>query len=596
MASANNYSAEYFYETGDPAAATPIQVTGNSQFASINFTLAESFAIEHFTFNLSNPLLQEYAVRQAIALGTDRLRILNEAFLPNGIYGILSNSIVGPGHWAAAPDSELTLYAYAPSQARDILENAGWIDRDADGYRENLAGNELAFTFKTPNRPFRVASSMIFVENMADIGIRITPEYYPLEAFLQSRDFDIAEFAWGGAVDDDPPLSAYVSSDTQNFSGYNNPAFDAAMANATAAPSNAEKLPYLIEAQKLLSEDLPILPLFTRYSVNPVSVPTGNDITVSLESYLTIHFDQVETTGQATVISTDSNTFSLPQNFQLLGEVYDIGTNAQFTNAQVCFTYDDTGLEPAQESAIRLFHLENNTWTDVTDSGYPDTVNNKVCGTVTSFSPFAIMYRLNQPPVAEAGSVQTVFFGNTVTLNASASSDPEAGVLTYAWDLDNDGQFDDATGVTTVTSFNQVGAHTIGLRVIDDGGLSDTDTTTVTILAWTLKGFYQPVDMNGVYNVVKGGSTVPLKFETLAGNTELTDVTNIKSLTYAQTSCDANAITDEIETTATGNTSLRYADGQFIYNWKTPNTAGKCYRVTMTTIDGSSLVAYFRLK
>jgi hypothetical protein len=37
-------------------------------------------------------------------------------------------------------------------------------------------------------------------------------------------------------------------------------------------------------------------------------------------------------------------------------------------------------------------------------------------------------------------------------------------------------------------------------------------------------------------------------------------------------------------------------DGQFIYNWKTPNFAGKCYRVTMTTIDGSSLVAYFKLK
>jgi hypothetical protein len=117
-------------------------------------------------------------------------------------------------------------------------------------------------------------------------------------------------------------------------------------------------------------------------------------------------------------------------------------------------------------------------------------------------------------------------------------------------------------------------------------------------MAWTLKGFYQPVDMNGIYNVVKNGSTVPLKFEIFAGSTELTNPAFIKSLTYAATSCNANASTDEIETTATGGTSLRYdaTAGQFVFNWKTPNTAGMCYRVTLTTIDGSSLVAYFKLK
>jgi hypothetical protein len=69
-------------------------------------------------------------------------------------------------------------------------------------------------------------------------------------------------------------------------------------------------------------------------------------------------------------------------------------------------------------------------------------------------------------------------------------------------------------------------------------------------------------------------------------------------LTYAQTSCGASTITDEIETVATGGTILRYdsTTGQFVYNWKTPTGAGKCYRVTMTTQDGSTLAAYFKLK
>ena len=96
------------------------------------------------------------------------------------------------------------------------------------------------------------------------------------------------------------------------------------------------------------------------------------------------------------------------------------------------------------------------------------------------------------------------------------------------------------------------------------------------MLAWTLKGFYQPVDMNGVLNTVKGGSTVPLKFELFAGATELTEHGVVKSLTSAQIACDRRARPTTSRLTATGGTSLRYdaTGGQFIYNWQTPKTAG----------------------
>jgi hypothetical protein len=91
---------------------------------------------------------------------------------------------------------------------------------------------------------------------------------------------------------------------------------------------------------------------------------------------------------------------------------------------------------------------------------------------------------------------------------------------------------------------------------------------------------------------------VPFKFEIFAGTTELTDTGYIKSLTSVPASCTTSAATDDIEQTVTGGTSLRYdaTAGQFIYNLKMLGNAGKCYRVTMTTIDGSSLVAYFKLK
>ena len=93
------------------------------------------------------------------------------------------------------------------------------------------------------------------------------------------------------------------------------------------------------------------------------------------------------------------------------------------------------------------------------------------------------------------------------------------------------------------------------------------------MLAWTLHGFYQPIDMNGVVNSVKSGSTVPLKFEVFAGSDELTSTSYIQGLSAKQISCDTS-LTDDIEMTATGGTSLRYDStaGQFIFNWQTPKT------------------------
>ncbi|MEI7846526.1 MAG: PxKF domain-containing protein [Chloroflexota bacterium] len=205
---------------------------------------------------------------------------------------------------------------------------------------------------------------------------------------------------------------------------------------------------------------------------------------------------------------------------------------------------------------------------------------------------------LEQKPVVEAGMDQTVFAGQTISLSASASFDPGGSALTYAWDINQDGQYVDASGVAITTSINQPGTYVIGLRVANAGGLSDTDTLVVTVLAWRLNGFYQPVDMNGIVNIVKNGSTVPFKFEVFAGAPELTDIAYIKGFTYSQIICDTNAAVDEIETTATGGTSLRYdaSAGQFVYNWKTPRSASNCYRVVMKTVDGSVLFAYFKLK
>ena len=55
----------------------------------------------------------------------------------------------------------------------------------------------------------------------------------------------------------------------------------------------------------------------------------------------------------------------------------------------------------------------------------------------------------------------------------------------------------------------EVETHTVTATATDNAGNVGSSSATYTVFAWTLKGFYQPVDMNAVYNVVKNGSSVP---------------------------------------------------------------------------------------
>jgi hypothetical protein len=88
---------------------------------------------------------------------------------------------------------------------------------------------------------------------------------------------------------------------------------------------------------------------------------------------------------------------------------------------------------------------------------------------------------VNRPPVADAGGPYAAIEGQSITLDGVSSSDPDAGdVLTYAWDLNNNGSFETA-GATVNFVSGQDGSFTVGLQVTDGGGLTATDTVTVDV-------------------------------------------------------------------------------------------------------------------
>jgi len=87
-----------------------------------------------------------------------------------------------------------------------------------------------------------------------------------------------------------------------------------------------------------------------------------------------------------------------------------------------------------------------------------------------------------EPPTASAWAESpTVRPGVAVTLNASVST-ADGDFVTYEWDLDGDGTFDETTENPVFEhSFEALGEHTVDVRVTDEYGLSDTTSVTVTV-------------------------------------------------------------------------------------------------------------------
>jgi hypothetical protein len=91
----------------------------------------------------------------------------------------------------------------------------------------------------------------------------------------------------------------------------------------------------------------------------------------------------------------------------------------------------------------------------------------------------------NAPPVAKAGGPYKITQGSELVLKGHGKARGDHPILTYSWDLDNDGSFTDVQGATpTVTwgtlsslGVNAIGMHTVKLRVSSGENFTDVSTS-----------------------------------------------------------------------------------------------------------------------
>ncbi len=216
--------------------------------------------------NLTNPdvpFFADRAVRQALMHGLDRERLVNEVA---GGQGIVAHTLLLPNNWAYNP--YVRQYPYDPDLARQLLDEAGWVDSDGDGIRDK-DGRPLRFLLYSNDDPMRQAMIQRIATGWRAIGVDAVPTpvtFAGLVAdFLNPRRFDAALIGWELTGDPDPyPLwhSTQAAGGGQNYSGWSNDEADRVMEEARAIHDEAQRRALYWRFQEIWAEDVPALLLY----------------------------------------------------------------------------------------------------------------------------------------------------------------------------------------------------------------------------------------------------------------------------------------------------------------------------------------------
>lgn len=135
-------------------------------------------------------------LRKAMAYATDEVAVTQRIW---GGLRFPATSIVPPIHTAFL-DRTLMGFPFNPERANELLDEAGFIQRDGQGYRKDLAGNELTLILGIQQAPNYELIAQFYMQNWADVGLRVRlwqgihhPQAVLFEAMTQDTD--------GGEVD-----------------------------------------------------------------------------------------------------------------------------------------------------------------------------------------------------------------------------------------------------------------------------------------------------------------------------------------------------------------------------------------------------------
>jgi len=212
-----------------------------------------------YAVNIQHPALKDQRVRRALSLALDRKTITERV-----LYGVRppAYTYVPPGTAGFQSRTPLTEDA---DKARDLLAEAGY--PGGEGFPE------VVFIYPSSQDSQRVAE---FIQQrwLQELGIRIEIDNLERQTYFsrrRERDFDLCYLGWvGDYIDPLTFLGLWVSDAGNNLAGWKNESYDQKILDSARA--GASRLEVLADAEAVLLEELPVIPLYfgaTQYLIDP---------------------------------------------------------------------------------------------------------------------------------------------------------------------------------------------------------------------------------------------------------------------------------------------------------------------------------------
>jgi oligopeptide transport system substrate-binding protein len=204
--------------------------------------------------NVAKPPFTDVRVRRAFALAIDREAIVRSIQRDGSR---VASSLCVPG---SGPDPGFTPRAglsYDPKQARALLAEAGFPGG------AGFPAVTLNFTSGKQNDLALVEALQSMWER--ELGVRVLlgslEEKVRLDS-MRMKSFQLILFSWLDINDPAMLLQLYLSASPNNYTNWASPAFDGEFAAAGQAPNDAERWTHLQNADALLVDALPLIPLY----------------------------------------------------------------------------------------------------------------------------------------------------------------------------------------------------------------------------------------------------------------------------------------------------------------------------------------------
>ncbi len=215
--------------------------------------------VDYANFNVTDPVLRDKRVRQAIACAIDRDALIAAIWRGKARP---ADTLLPPGHWAQAPDNLLPQYPHDIARAKRLL--------DAAGFKPDAHGVRLRFTLKTSTDETTRLEAQAIQAELRDAGIELSlrsAEFGTFYSDITRGAFQMYLLRWIGS-NQDPDIFHYAYATEMappkgaNRGRYANPRLDALLAQASAEPDQTKRGALYLEVQQILAEDLPSIPLW----------------------------------------------------------------------------------------------------------------------------------------------------------------------------------------------------------------------------------------------------------------------------------------------------------------------------------------------